>query len=161
MDRQTSRQGFPSRWRMVLLPVLSLALVLAACGKPVGTPCSIEGSGFTASHDCATKCLARWKLTCPGGNTVTPAICAGREGCSPGSCPAGQACYTFDDPFDERSYCVPDNVCGALPTTALMQWEQDSAAVAAASRAAMATRQAQRSGAISTKAEPVDENPGY
>lgn len=113
-----------------------LALLVAGCGNPVGTPCSIEGSGFTASHDCATKCLSRWTVNCPDGTTVRPGVCAGDSGCQPGECPSGQVCYHFDDPFETRSYCIPDNVCGMQPDDDVRsRWELDSKTAAAAMRA--------------------------
>lgn len=113
----------------------ALALLVTGCGNPVGTPCSIEGSGFTASHDCATKCLARWTVNCPDGATVRPGVCAGVSGCQPGECPSGQVCYHFDDPFETRSYCIPDNVCGMQPDDDVRsRWELDSKAAAAAMR---------------------------
>lgn len=130
---------------------LCTMLWLTACGQPAGTACSIAGSGFTSSHDCATKCLALWAVNCPDNTSVMPAVCAGRRGCSPGSCPDGQVCYTFDDPFDERSYCVPDTVCGAPPPAqARRRWELESASRAAASREAMAAKRARRTGVPKT-----------
>ncbi|TAK53884.1 MAG: hypothetical protein EPO25_09070 [Gammaproteobacteria bacterium] len=95
-----------------LAALLVAGLALAACGDPAGAPCAIRGSGFTSSHDCATKCLALWSVNCPDGSSVQPGVCAGRRGCEAGSCPEGQYCYHFDDPFEERSYCIPDTVCG-------------------------------------------------
>ena len=136
-------------------PMLCM-LLLAACGKPAGSPCSITGSGFTSSHDCATKCLSRWAVNCPDGSRVTPGVCAGREGCTPGSCPNGLACYTFDDPFEDRSYCLPDTVCGApMSADARLRWEQDSADAAAAKRAAWAAKFPKRQGTVTAPAEPL------
>lgn len=143
--------------RRTLVALLALAtLPLAACGKPAGSPCSISGSGFTASHGCATKCLSRWAINCPDGSSVTPGVCAGREGCTPGSCPEGQACYTFDDPIEERSYCVPETVCGAPMTAdARQRWEQDSTDAAATTRAEWAAKFPKRSGTVTAPAAPA------
>lgn len=140
---------------MKIAAVMLSALLLAACGKPAGSPCSITGSGFTSSHDCSTKCLSRWAVNCPDGSGVTPGVCAGREGCEPGSCPQGQACYAFDDPFEDRSYCLPDNVCGQTLSDADRQrWEQDSFTAAAAMRARYDRKRAQHSGAVTAPGEP-------
>lgn len=132
-------------------------LLLAACGKPAGSPCSITGDGFTARHNCATKCLSRWTVNCPDGSKLTPNVCAGRQDCTPGSCPENQACYSFDDPFEKQSYCVPDTVCGAPMTPAARaRWEQDSSDAAAATRAAWAAKFPKRNGGITAPAEPVE-----
>lgn len=140
--------------------VLTLCFMLPGCGAPAGTACSITGSGFTASHDCATKCLSRWSVNCPDGTRVQPAVCAGKEGCSPGGCPDGHACYHFDDPFELRSYCIPDTVCGPAPDAATRaRWEQDAMAVAAAMRAEYEARQQRRSGTPTATAEPAPEPP--
>ena len=131
-------------------------LLLNACGgDPAGEACSIEGSGFTASHDCASRCLSRWQVNCPGGERVSPQVCAGRSGCEPGTCPQGQVCYHFDDPFELRSYCIPDDVCGQLAgDDQRRRWERDSMQAAAAMRASYAERRAQRKdGAVTA---PVD-----
>lgn len=96
---------------------------LVGCGDPVGTPCLISGSGFTASDDCAHRCLSRWQLVCPNGASITPGQCAGSFGCAPGSCPQGQACYHDNDPFDDRSFCVRADVCGALTSAQQHDWE--------------------------------------
>lgn len=142
--------------RRLFISVLAICASLwpAGCGQPAGSACTFQGDGFFSGHDCATKCLARWNVRCPDGRSLPPALCAGREGCTPGSCPDGQVCYSFDDPFEERSYCIPDNVCGEiLSSEARLQWEQDSADRAAASRAAMAAKRQHRSGAVSAPAE--------
>jgi len=143
-----------------LCRAMFLACVVAlvgGCGKPAGAPCTITGSGFTASHDCASKCLARWNIYCPDGSRVTPGVCAGRETCTVASCPDGQLCYYFDDPFEERSFCIPDDVCGAPPKRDdRLRWEKDSSARAAALRAEYDARRAGRSGAVTA---PVAEPP--
>ena len=145
---------------MRMASLMLCMLLLAACGKPAGSPCSISGSGFSASHDCATKCLSRWAVNCPDGSRITPGVCAGRKDCNPGSCPDGQACYAFDDPFEERSYCLPENVCGApLSADARLRWEQDSADAAAAKRAEWAAKFPQRSGTVTAPAEPLKFEP--
>ncbi len=110
--------------------------VVAGCGKAVGEPCETKGSGFTASHSCKTKCIDRWGVRCPSDQIVRPGVCAGESECEVGQCPAGQACYHFDDPIEDRSYCLPSDVCGSLESSALEQWERDAEATAAASRAA-------------------------
>jgi hypothetical protein len=66
-------------------------------------------------------------------------------------------CYSFDDPFDERSYCIPDTACGSpLNTGQRLRWEQDSATAAAELRAKYTTRRALQSGTIAPKTEPVE-----
>lgn len=145
--------------RAVLLGCI--AMLLAACGKPAGAPCKITGDGFHARHGCATKCLSRWHVICPDGSGVTPNVCAGRETCLPESCPAGQLCYHFDDPFEDRSYCIPDDVCGeSVAADVRRRWETDSAERAAATRAHYEAKRARRSGAVSAPAEPVEPQPG-
>lgn len=140
--------------------VLALYLVLAGCGDPAGTPCSIKGSGFTASHDCATKCLSLWSVNCPDGSRVVPGVCAGDDGCEPGGCPDGQVCYHFDDPFETLSYCIPDTVCGAAPDAAARAiWEQEAMAAAAATRAEFEARRQRRSGKPTAPAEPISDAP--
>jgi hypothetical protein len=135
-----------------------IGVLLAACGKPVGAPCKITGDGFHARHDCATKCLSRWSVTCPDGSRITPNVCAGRSTCQPGSCPAGQLCYHFDDPFEKRSYCIPDDVCGDLPNAdSRRRWETDSAERAAATRAHSEAKRTLRSGAVTSPAEPLTQ----
>lgn len=106
---------------------LVLLALLAGCGQPVGTACTIEGSGFTARHPCASKCLSRWNVRCPNGDVVQPQICAGKSDCQPGSCPTGQVCYHFEDPFDDVSYCLPKTVCGRpLNQQEARNWERHS-----------------------------------
>ena len=105
---------------------LGMALSIAACGSPAGTPCETVGSGFTASHDCQHRCLSRWQVTCPDGERVTPGMCSGAFECTPGSCPDGQVCYHDTDPFDDRSFCVADNTCGDLSDEELVAWERQT-----------------------------------
>lgn len=139
-----------------------LLLLGGGCGHPAGTACQITGSGFTASHDCATKCLSRWTVNCPDGTRVTPAVCAGASGCEPGGCPSGQVCYHFDDPFDVVSYCIPDDVCGELTGAATHQgWEQDSKQAAAALRARYDARRQRRESVLepTAPAAPAAEPP--
>lgn len=139
------------------LLVFGALALLVACGQPVGTPCQISGSGFHAKDPCAHQCLSRWAVNCPDGSRLTPNVCTGKQGCTPGSCPDGQVCYNFDDPFDERSYCIPDTACGSPPSAdQRLRWEQDSAIKAAEMRAKYATRRALQSGATTTKEEPVE-----
>jgi hypothetical protein len=136
-----------------------VALTLAGCGDRIGTPCEITGSGFTASHNCASKCLSRWTLTCPDGSAIQPKVCAGQSDCAPGGCPQGQACYHFDDAFDEVSYCVPADICGAaVSEQAVRAWEIASDQSAAASRAAQDERERRRQQAID-KGQPQTTRP--
>lgn len=159
-------RGCAARVRTVLSACT--ALLLVACGKPVGTPCEIVGSGFTASHDCATKCLSRWRVACPDGESVLPKVCAGEANCAPGACPDGQLCYHFDDPFETRSYCVPDSVCGApLTGAAGAEWEALAYERAAASRAQSDERRRRREQALrdgqpatATEAAPLNDDDG-
>jgi hypothetical protein len=135
--------------------------VLAGCGQSAGTACTITGSGFTAKDFCANQCLSRWAVNCPDGSTVTPHVCSGISACTPGSCPQGQACYSFDDAFEERSYCIPDNVCGSpLSAGQLQLWEETSAATAADLREKYAAKRAIREGkSVPTEpTEPLDQN---
>lgn len=144
----------------ILAVLVVLGAALSACGQPVGSSCMISGSGFTAKDPCAHQCLSRWAVNCPDDRRVTPNVCTGSKDCTPGSCPQGQVCYSFDDPFDERSYCIPDNVCGSnLTSDALRQWEQDSAATAAELRAKYEARRARQSGKVTSEAEPVNAYP--
>lgn len=109
------------RVRLAVLAMgLCASLWLVGCGKPAGSLCAFQGDGFQSRHNCATQCLARWSVRCPDGSSLRPTVCAGRQGCTPGSCPAGQVCYSFDDPFEDRGYCVPDNLCGASPPSELL-----------------------------------------
>ena len=120
-------QGTPGRkspdLRILTVSVL-LPLALGGCGEPAGTPCQITGDGFHAKDPCRDKCLSRWSLTCPDQQRITPNVCTGAFACQPGGCPEGQLCYHDDDPFDDRSFCVPDNVCGALTPAAASAWER-------------------------------------
>lgn len=121
-------------WGVVVACALTVAIV--GCGKSAGSPCAITGSGFHARHDCRSKCLSRWRVVCLDGSAIIPGVCAGREGCALGSCPAGQICYHFDDPFEVRHYCIPDDVCGGgLSAEERQRWEQAAAERAAAARA--------------------------
>lgn len=117
---------------------LALSLALAAllgCGAPAGAPCRSSGAGFSLRDPCRTRCLDLWTVTCPDGRTVRPPVCAGAAGCIPGQCPAGQACYHFDDPFEVRAYCLPVDVCPGAPAgPALAAWERASELRAAEAR---------------------------
>ncbi|MEZ4280824.1 MAG: hypothetical protein R3F21_14590 [Myxococcota bacterium] len=137
------------------LPLLLLGLVLfpAGCGDPPGAPCEIVGSGFQAHDSCRHRCLSRWQLTCPDGERITPGICTGAFGCEPGSCPAGQLCYADDDPFDDRSFCIPEQTCGPLDVEAIRRFELERFAAQAAVKAERAAREARR-------AKWRAENPG-
>lgn len=88
---------------------LGLLLVQAGCfGGRVGDPCTVTGSGFSLRDTCQTVCLSIWQITCPDGRVVNPKVCAGRQGCLDGQCPAGQVCYRTNV---DRSFCVPDDIC--------------------------------------------------
>ena len=111
-------------------------------GDPAGAACTVRGSGFSLRDSCQSKCLALWSVRCPGAEPVRPAVCAGAKGCTPGSCPQGQACYAFEDPFDDIRYCVPVSVCAVpLDEAATRRWEADAAARAAALRERRKPRQ--------------------
>jgi len=131
---------------------IAALVLLSSCGQPVGTDCMITGSGFHARDPCAHKCLSRWRVNCPGGEGLLPNVCTGSGGCTPGSCPPGQACYSFDDPFEERSYCVPDDICGPLTGEQRQRWERNSAMAAARIRARFDAKRVWREDAPSTKA---------
>lgn len=111
------------------LAIVTVTLLwIAGCGDPAGTPCNITGSGFHAKDPCRHQCLSRWSLTCPDDTQITPAVCTGPFDCTPGSCPDGQLCYHDDDPFDDRSFCVPKDVCGTLSADAAAAWELETRA---------------------------------
>jgi hypothetical protein len=83
--------------------------------------------GFGFKDDCRTKCLELDDVICPDGTSVRKAVCAGAEGCEPGSCRDGQVCYSFEDPFDKDFYCIPDDICGSRPTAEeAAAWERAS-----------------------------------
>ncbi len=146
-----------SKTRLALLLLIASAALLTACGQTVGTECEISGSGFHAKDPCAHQCLSRWSVNCPNDLRISPKVCTGKAGCTPGSCGPGLACYSFDDPFEERSYCVPDKLCGDdLSPAQLLQWEHDSAATALALREKYAAKQAKRTNQV-TKEAPADE----
>ena len=106
-----------------------LALLTACGGSSVGETCKLKPGalGFGFDDPCRSKCLELEDVICPDGSTVRRAVCAGAEGCQPGSCPAGQLCYSFEDPFEEDFYCIPDDICGAPPAADLrLAWESAS-----------------------------------
>lgn len=131
------------RGRRVLGALVALAFA-SACGEPAGSPCEIVGSGFHAHDECRHKCLSRWQLSCPNGERVTPNTCTGAFDCEPGSCPDGQLCYHDDDPFDDRSFCIPADACGPLDSEAARRFELERVAAQAAVRAARAEKEARR-----------------
>ncbi len=102
--------------RIAVLALSALAALAAVgCGAAAGEPCATAGSGFAASDPCRSKCLDRWGVECPDGAEVHAGVCAGREGCRPGECPDGQVCYRFNDPFENRTFCIPEGVCPDAP----------------------------------------------
>jgi hypothetical protein len=100
-------------------------------------------------------------VTCPDGTTIRRAVCSGREGCDPGSCPAGQACYSFEDPFDEDFYCITADFCGAAPATeeALLAWEIESRQRSDALRTQFKERMDRRTGKASAPAAGLEPKP--
>jgi len=121
-----------------------LILLAAGCGDTIGAACKITGSGFTAKHNCRVKCLYYNDVQCPDASSFKPQICSGASDCDPGSCPDGQACYSYEDPFEKKSYCVPANICGEQPDETLTAWELDSRRRADAVRQAMDERMQRR-----------------
>jgi len=121
------------------LSILVLAAALTGCGDPMGTPCTLKSGplGFGFSSDCKHQCMALKDVACPDKKTtVRMNVCSGAEGCTPGSCGPGAICYTVPDPFEEESYCVPDDYCGAgLSASELAAWEKAAAQRAAETRA--------------------------
>ncbi len=115
---------------------IAASVALAGCGDPIGSACSIRGSGFTASNDCRNKCLMYKKIRCPDGSRIAPKVCSGKESCTTGGCPSGQICYFEDDGTDETSYCVLAETCGVQSDDSLAQWEQDSFTIAEETRRA-------------------------
>ena len=78
-----------------------------------------------------------------------------------GSCPEGQACYSFEDPFEEEFFCIPDDICGASLATAneRLAWERASRERSEALRAKFQRRMDRRTGKpTSPPAEPEQEN---
>lgn len=136
-----------------------LTMLAAGCGRQVGEPCVFQGSGFTASDPCATRCLSHWRIRCPDDSMVSPQQCAGRSGCMPGGCPDGQACYHFEDAFETRSYCVPDQVCGPLTAPGRQAWEQAALQRAQALRADRQERMQRRKAARPTLPAPTVDSP--
>ncbi len=139
-------------------------LTLASCGgSPIGDPCKLTSGalGFGFDDPCKTKCLEMEDITCPDGSTVRKAVCAGKAGCDPGSCPDAQACYSFEDPFDKDFYCVPDDICGAPPATVdeRLAWERESRERSDAIRAKFKKRMDQRANR-STSPAAVEPKPG-
>lgn len=108
--------------------MLLALLGLLGCGDSIGTPCQHGQGTFGLTDPCATKCLGLSSMACPDGRHIKAAVCAGTHGCTPGSCPDGQLCYAYPDPFTDHSYCVPEDVCGPLDATAGAAWEAQSAA---------------------------------
>lgn len=119
-------------------------LLVAGCGDNIGAACEITGSGFTAKHNCRVKCLYYNDVQCPDGSTLKPQMCSGASNCNPGSCPDGQICYSYDDPFEKESYCVPATLCGEQTDAALAAWERESRRRADATREAMEQRMQRR-----------------
>ncbi len=143
---------------LTLVPLLLGVALVAACGQPVGTDCMISGSGFHAKDPCTHKCLSRWSVTCPNETKITPNMCTGNAGCTPGTCGSGLVCYSFDDPFEEQSYCVPETLCGDdLSPVELLNWEQDSASRAAALREKYAAKSAKRTSQTTQVAPDAEE----
>lgn len=99
------------RRTLLLIAVLcSLVSLGGLCnnGKP-GDSCTVSGDGFTRFDSCADRCL-NWEITCPGGATITPNVCAGAVCGVGGSCPSDQICLQVDS-FAQNSRCVPLWVC--------------------------------------------------
>lgn len=146
LGRGASGPAVPTRAASVLLAtsLFTGLAALVACGDPPGSPCEITGSGFHARDACRHQCLSRWSITCPDGERITPGVCTGRFGCEPGGCPEGQLCYHDDDPFDDRSFCVPDDVCGPLDAGGARAWELERVAAQADVRAERTAREARR-----------------
>lgn len=133
--------------RGLILP-LSLFL-LTACGDPIGSECELRSGalGFGFDDDCASVCLLRYTISCPDETTVKKAVCAGAEGCDPGSCGEGAVCYSFEDPFEKYFYCIPRDICGAaLSDTEASAWEQTSRQRSDAIRDKMRERMERRTG---------------
>lgn len=141
----------------LLMAVLTFGLV--ACGSPVGEPCQLASGalGFGFDDPCKTKCLELSDVTCPDGAKVRKPVCAGDEGCSPGSCASGQACYSFEDPIETYFYCVPDDLCGTpLPDEDRLAWEQEARKRSDRVRAEFADRARRRTGKTTAPAAPAE-----
>ncbi|MEZ5573912.1 MAG: hypothetical protein R3E64_18140 [Halioglobus sp.] len=125
---------------LALFIVVYVVLLQSGCRDPIGTPCIIEGTGFTASHNCRGKCLYYNAVICPDGRAVVPKFCSGATQCEPGSCPDGQVCYNYDDPFDEKNYCIPDDLCGPMSSENRSAWEREALLRAQSTRAKWARK---------------------
>lgn len=107
--------------------VLALILLAGCGGSRIGEECKLTSGalGFGFDDPCRTKCLELEEVICADDTRVRKAVCAGREGCDPGSCGEGEICYSFEDPFDKDFFCIPDDICGSPPATAAerLDWE--------------------------------------
>ena len=121
--------------------LVALLFVLSGCGAAPGDPCAIEGDGFQASDNCRYRCLQHRPITCPDRREINPQVCSGKPGCTPGSCGAGELCYTVFDPTNLESYCIPADLCGPLDEAQQQNLEAGSLQEARALRARHAAQQ--------------------
>lgn len=137
-------------------------LALLGCGDAVGESCKLTTGalGFGFKDDCRTKCLELDDVICLDGSTVRKAVCAGAEGCEPGSCGAGEICYSFADPFEKYFYCIPADFCGGAPTVGeAAAWERASRERSDAIRAKFEERARRRTAKPTAPAEAAKPEP--
>lgn len=154
-----------SPWRGSLGALLAALLAVGGCGgSPVGEPCELTSGalGFGFDDPCASKCLQLSTVTCADGSTARQAVCAGRRGCDPGGCPAGQVCYSFEDPFEVEDFCIPAQICGTPPASSAeaLAWERASRERAEALREKFRQRMERREGAVTAPAEKPQPTSG-
>lgn len=89
---------------------LGLACGLLGGGKAMGEPCTITGSGFQRTDDCAHWCMEHWPVTCADGSTLTWAKCSGPMDCDGGGCAEDEVCYQGTN---SSSVCLPRDVCAS------------------------------------------------
>jgi hypothetical protein len=96
-------------WQAVAVAGL-LLLGVGGCGKRIGADCTVTGSGFQRSDDCAGWCMAHWPVRCANGESRTQARCSGSIRCAGSGCAAGQVCYQGSNSF---AVCLPEDWCDA------------------------------------------------
>lgn len=148
---------------VIFLSVFGLG-VLAGCGGiPIGEECKLTSGalGFGFDDPCKTKCLELEDVTCADGTKVREAVCAGKQGCDPGTCGDGEMCYSFEDTFEKEFFCIPDDICGSPPATVQerQEWELASRERSDAVRAKYEARRKRRSEGSTSPAADAEPLP--